>query len=158
MKKYVLILTCFVFVAFQGHAQYNYKTGVGLRGGYPFGITVNHFVSKSSAVEGVMSFGWGGFGVTALYKIHNPFPDIDGVKWYYGLGGHLATAKTEKHNPWSSNPGGKLFIGVDGIVGAEYVFADYPFSISLDVLPILNLVEDTYLWFNAGLSVRYTFK
>lgn len=158
MKRLILLGTIVFLVVFGADAQYSYKTGVGLRGGYPSGVSVNHFVTKTAAIEGIVSFGWGGFGVTGLYKIHNPFPDIEGVKWYYGLGGHLATAKAEKRNPWSSDPGGKMYIGVDGIVGAEYVFADYPFSISLDVLPILNLVEDTYLWFNAGISVRYTFK
>jgi hypothetical protein len=157
--KAFILLAAFVTVS-SGNlfAQQSYKTGLGLRGGYPSGITVNHFIAKSTAIEGVVSFGWGGFGVTGLYKIYNTIPDLGGTKWYYGFGAHLATANASKKNPWSSDPGGKMFIGADGIIGAEYVFADAPISLSLDVLPILNIIEDTYLWFNAGISIRYTFK
>lgn len=138
--------------------QQTYKMGVGLRGGYPSGITGKYFIGGPSAIEGIVSFGWGGFGVTGLYQLHNQIPDAPGFTWYYGLGGHLATANVDKGNPWTGNPGGKLFIGVDGVIGAEYVFADAPISLSLDILPILNIVEELGVWFNAGLSIRYTFK
>lgn len=158
MQRFTFLVLVFIISSSFTFAQHSYKTGIGLRGGYPSGVSVNHFIAKSKAVEGILSFGWGGFGITGLYKLHNQFPEIEGVKWYYGLGAHLATANDKKRNPWSSSTGGKIFIGADAILGAEYVFAKHPFSVSLDILPILNIVEDTYLWFNAGVSIRYTIK
>lgn len=162
MKRIIqisIITISLLTVSFLANAQQKYKTGLGLRGGYPSGVTGKHFISSSSAIEGIVSFGgWGGFGVTGLYQIHNPIPDAPGFTWYYGGGAHLATANSDRTNPWSGSAGGKLFLGVDGIVGAEYVFAEAPISLSLDVLPILNIVEDIGVWFNAGFSIRYTFK
>jgi hypothetical protein len=152
------VLVSFILITFSLSAQQTYKTGLGLRGGYPSGITAKHFISGTNAIEGVLSFGWGGFGITGLYQIHNQIPDAPGFKWYYGGGAHLGTSNAAKGNPWSGTTGSKVFIGVDGVLGAEYVFAEAPISISLDVLPILNIVEDLGVWFNAGLSVRYTFK
>ena len=140
-------------------AQHTYNTGIGLRGGSPSGISGKHFISGNNAIEGIVAFGWwGGFGITGLYQIHNPIPDAPGFTWYYGGGAHLATANVDKQSPWAGQTGGKLFLGVDGVIGAEYVFADAPISLSIDVMPILNLVEDLGVWFNAGLSVRYVFK
>jgi hypothetical protein len=153
-----LLILSIVIISVAVNAQQTYKSGLGLRGGYPSGITGKHFISNVSAIEGIVSFGWGGFGVTGLYQLHNPIPDAPGFAWYYGAGAHIATANADKVNPWTGGSGGKLFLGVDGIIGAEYVFAEAPISLSLDVLPILNIVEDIGVWFNAGFSIRYTFK
>jgi hypothetical protein len=146
------------FVAQISMAQQTYNTGLGLRGGYPSGITLKQFLSKNTAAEGVLSFGWGGFGVTGLYQIHNIIPEAPGFTWYYGGGGHIATAKTDRNSPFSGGIGGELYLGLDGILGVEYVFADAPLSISVDILPILNIINEVGVWFNTGLSLRYTFK
>ncbi len=154
----IIVITAISLLSLSASAQQTYKTGLGLRGGYPSGITAKHFLNNTSAVEGVLSFGWGGFGITGLYQLHNPIPDLPGFNWYYGGGAHLATAKENEGNPWTGNPEGKIFLGVDGVIGAEYVFNEAPISIGLDVLPILNIVSELDIWFNAGLSIRYTFK
>ncbi|PKP39095.1 MAG: hypothetical protein CVT98_03335 [Bacteroidetes bacterium HGW-Bacteroidetes-15] len=162
MKRIVLkslVILSIITFSISVNAQQKYKTALGLRGGYPSGVTGKHFISNTNAIEGIVTFGgWGGFGVTGLYQIHNPIPDAPGFNWYYGGGAHIATAVADKANPWSNSTGGKLFLGVDGILGAEYVFEEAPISLSLDVLPILNIVEDIGVWFNAGFSIRYTFK
>ncbi len=140
-------------------AQQTYKTSLGLRAGYPSGISAKHFISKSDAIEGVLSFGWGGIGVTALYQIHNPIPDLPGLKWYYGGGAHFATTRsTNSHNPYDSDLGDRVYLGADGDVGLEYVFEGAPISVGVDILPLLNILPTPKVWFNAALSIRYTFK
>jgi len=153
----LLALAAMLLVAVNVNAQ-QYNTGVGLRGGLPSGITVKHFFAQKSAVEGILSFGWGGIGITGLYQLHNSIPDVQGLYWYYGGGAHFATANADKHNPFDSSSGDEIFLGADGVLGLEYTFKDAPINISLDILPILNLIESPGIWFNAGLSVRYTFK
>lgn len=140
------------------NAQQKYKTGIGLRGGYPSGVTIKQFLSNTNALEGIVSFGWGGIGITGLLEIHNNIPDLPGFRWYYGGGAHFATAKANARNPFANSVGGELFIGVDAIVGLEYVFDNAPIAISVDVLPILNLTNGVGLWFNSGLSIKYTIK
>ena len=157
VKKVLASALLFILYATPIFAQQSYKTGVGLRGGYPSGITIKHFVTKRTAMEGILSVGWGYYGITGLYQIHQPIPDLPDFTWYYGIGGHLAASQSDKQTPWASGSGGEMYIGVDGVIGAEFVFPDAPISISLDVLPILNIIEDPGVWFNAGLSVRYVF-
>ena len=151
----ILFLTSQVFTS---AAQQKYQTAIGLRGGYPSGVTLKQFLSKDSAAEGILSFGWGGIGVTGLFQLHNTVPDLPGVVWYYGLGAHFATAKSDQNSPFAGGLGGELYLGADGIIGLEYVFEKAPISVSLDILPLLNLVNDFGVWFNTGLSLRYAFK
>ncbi|HOP04723.1 MAG TPA: hypothetical protein PL017_08695 [Tenuifilaceae bacterium] len=157
IAKRVLPLAIVFILSFPLQAQESYKTGVGLRGGYPSGITLKHFVTKRTAMEGILSIGWGYYGVTGLYQIHQPIPDLPDFNWYYGIGGHFAASQSGKKTPWSSATDGELYIGVDGVLGVEYVFSEAPISISVDILPILNIIESPGVWFNAGLSVRYVF-
>ncbi|MFP4557526.1 MAG: hypothetical protein ACLFNU_11715 [Bacteroidales bacterium] len=164
MKKTFIASLLFISlfsISFNGASQQSYKSSFGLRGGSPSGITGKHFLTNNIAVEGIFSFGWwGGFGATALYQIHNPLnlEGLPGFKWYYGLGAHLATSNQDRQSPWANTTGGTFFLGADGVFGVEYVFAEAPISIGLDVLPILNIIDKVDVWFNAGLSVRYTIK
>ena len=157
MKRLLFILAT-LFVTYSVANAQDYKTGLGLRGGYPSWVTVKHFFAQKSAVEGVLSFGWGGIGITGLYQLHNPIPDAPGLKWYYGFGAHFATANADKKNPFESEYGSKVFLGADGVIGLEYTFKDAPICLGLDILPIVNIIESPGIWFNAGFSVRYTFK
>ncbi|MDX9769016.1 MAG: hypothetical protein RBT19_01545 [Tenuifilaceae bacterium] len=157
-KHFLAIFFVLTLFSAEAKAQHTYNTGVGLRGGYPSGVTVKQFLTSNTAAEGIVSFGWGGIGITGLYQIHNRIPDAPGFEWYYGGGAHLATAKADDNSPFAGSMGGELFLGVDGIIGVEYVFESAPISLSLDILPILNIVNDIGVWFNSGLSIRYTFK
>jgi hypothetical protein len=50
MKRLLFILAT-VFVAYSAANAQDYKTGLGLRGGYPSGVTVKHFFAQKSAVR-----------------------------------------------------------------------------------------------------------
>ena len=51
----------------------DYKTGIGIRGGTQNGLTVKHFFSEHSAIEGIVSTRWEGFYVIGLYEWHGPY-------------------------------------------------------------------------------------
>lgn len=153
----ILFLAISLF-ALPTSAQQTYKTGLGLRGGYPSGVSVKHFLSKSSAIEGVLSFGWGGIGITGLYQQHNLIPEVPGMTWYYGGGAHFATSGSGALNPWGPESTDQVFMGADGVVGLEYVFEGAPISLGVDILPILNILPRPNIWFNAAIAIRYTFK
>ena len=49
-----------------GQAQ-DYNTGIGLRGGLSNGLTIKHFISSNTALEGIISTRWRGLELTGLY-------------------------------------------------------------------------------------------
>ena len=88
MKKIILTFTLALFITALASAQ-DYDTGVGLRLGFSNGLTVKHFLSQRSAVEGLLSTRWHGFELTGLYEVHDNAFDVDRLNWYFGGGGHI---------------------------------------------------------------------
>lgn len=157
MKKLFLVIAIALSASFS-FAQ-DYQTAVGVRGGFPAGLTVKHFLSGDLAVEGLLHSRWGGFGVTGLLEKHAKAFDVDGLNWYYGGGGHIGFYTWRKNSPWDDEFNGTtMVIGVDGILGLEYNIGAIPINISVDWKPTVNFVGLSGPYFdNGALSVRYTF-
>ena len=67
MRKFLLVL--FLSIAFSSVTiAQDYRTGIGLRAGVPYGLTIKHFLTKSNALEGILASRWGGFIITGLYE------------------------------------------------------------------------------------------
>jgi hypothetical protein len=151
MKKILLTLVLALTVVALANAQ-DYKTGIGLRGGWGYGLTVKHFISEKSALEGILSSRWSGFEVTGLYEIHNRAFDVDRLNWYFGGGAHVGF--------YGNNyPGGNVtVVGIDGILGLEYNFKEVPINLSLDWKPAFNFVGYNHFFGDGGaFSIRYIF-
>ncbi len=163
MRKHIVFLISLGLLLFAlgsrpASAQYSYELGVGVKIGSPWAsITAKYFLGDQSAVEGLGALGPFGLGLTGLYEYHLYFSSAPGWRWYFGGGGHLATGRSGYYNPYADGYYAKMLIGVDGVIGLEYKFEKYPFCLSLDVIPLLNLNDGLSGWWNAGLSVRYTF-
>lgn len=152
MKKVIFILSLFVTTSILSQ---DYTTAIGLRGGLSNGVTVKHFISGNSALEGILSTRWRGFNITGLYEINNALPE-PGLNWYYGGGAHIGFWSGYNRHPWFKDDRAYTVVGVDGILGIEYNFIDIPLNLSLDWKPAFNLVGYSGLWMdNFALSVRY---
>lgn len=136
-----------------------YNVGLGLKLGSPCAVSVKYMMGQHHALE-FLGSGWlRAGGATVLYEYHVYFSGAPALRWYLGAGGHCAYAAKNCYNPYSDEAvQSNIYAGVDGVIGMEYVFPSAPFSISLDVLPVLNVVEGAALWWNAGVSFRYTFR
>lgn len=156
MKKIIItFLIAFSFVSISVAQDYN--TGIGLRGGYFNGLTVKHFISQNSALEGIISSRWSGFNLTGLYEIHNQAFDTERLKWYYGFGGHVGFWDGGDVD-WGDPGTSYTVLGIDGILGLEYSFQEIPINLSVDWKPAFNIVGDKGLWADSGaLSIRYIF-
>lgn len=156
MKKIILTLTLVIFISAFGSAQ-DYNTGVGLRLGFSNGLTVKHFLSQRSAVEGLLATRWHGFEITGLLEVHNQAFDVDRLKWYFGGGAHIGFWNGD-NTYWGDTGTNYTIIGVDGILGIEYSFSEVPINLSLDWKPAFNLTGYTGFWGDGGaLSIRYIF-
>jgi hypothetical protein len=154
MKKIILTLSlaiCFVAVV---NAQ-DYHTGIGLRGGYYYGLTLKHFISERSALEALLQSRWSGFEITGLYEVHNQAFNVDRLKWYYGGGAHIGSYDGA-NTGWGT--GNYFIVGIDGILGIEYNFKEVPINLSLDWKPAFDFVGYSHFFYDgAAFSIRYIF-
>lgn len=156
MKKSFIIIAVIIMSYLSLNAQ-DYKTSLGLRAGYPYGLTIKHFMGKYNAVEGILASNWGGFVATALFENENWTGHYPGFNWYWGLGAHVGFWDAGA-NRWVNSTYSGSVIGVDGVLGLEYTFDEIPLNLALDILPSLNLIGTTGwdgIW--GGLSIRYVF-
>jgi len=158
MRKIILTLTLVLFFTAFISAQ-DYNTGVGLRLGFSNGLSVKHFLSQRSAVEGLLSTRWRGFELTGLYEVHDNAFEVDRLNWYFGGGGHIGFWNGDyTYNHWGDEGVNYTVIGIDGILGIEYNFSEFPINISLDWKPSFNLTGFSGFWGDGGaLSIRYIF-
>lgn len=156
MKKALFAVILISFLAITAEAQ-DYRTGIGVRGGLFTGITLKHFISDRTAIEGLFETRWSGLGITGLYEIHNNAFDVDRLNWYYGFGAHIGFYNGD-NTPWGTTSTSYSVIGVDGILGIEYNISEIPINISLDWKPVINLINYGGFWADGGaLSIRYIF-
>jgi hypothetical protein len=151
MKRilFTLILTTILTVAV--NAQ-DYKTGIGLRGGTAWGLTLKHFVSTKSAFEGFLYAYNHGFNVTGLYEIHNNAFDVENLNWYFGFGAHVGN-----YNDPDSDLS-DFVLGIDGVLGIEYSFSEAPINIGLDWNPYVNVLGNNgFNGASGAISIRYIF-
>jgi len=157
MKKLLLIL--FTSLSIWGFSQ-DYKTALGLRGGLSSGLTIKHFVSGNSALEGILASRWRGFNLTGLYEIHHFSAfGVPHLNWYYGFGGHIGSWAGYKKHPWFPDDKATYSVaGADFILGIEYNFKEVPINISADWKPAFNIWGHKGFWIDeSALSIRYRF-
>src|SRR4249919_1630602 len=145
-----------------------YKTALGIRFGWEGGLTLKHFIKEKRALEGILAFGWNGYGfrLTGLYEVHKSFPDVEGLDWFFGGGAHIGSygpghygyyygsgGYYDKHGNW--HPGvyrdRYMTFGIDGVLGLEYQFEDAPFNIALDIKPYIDFVNPGSSFYDGGL-------
>ena len=140
----------------------NYKTAIGIRALGTSGLTIKHFLSAGTAIEGIVGFYPNALSVTALYEKYSPAFDVPGLKWYYGLGGHIAAESNfvnDGREGRFADTDSDLGFGIDGIFGLEYKIDQTPIALSLDLKPFIevNTNGNAFLFADPGLGVKVTF-
>jgi hypothetical protein len=144
----------------------DYETAVGIRlGGVTQGLTVKHFLSTNSALEGILSFGHHGFLITGLYELHDEISGAPGLYWLYGGGAHLGFYNGgdyfyyKKHGVRYYYEEGQstAVFGVDLILGLEYKFPKAPVAVGLDLKPFFDFAEEFPGYWDGAINLRFTF-
>lgn len=159
MNKIKIVLVLFALGSSTVVFGQDYKTAIGVRGGFPTAISIKHFVNKTDAIEGFVTGYRGGFEITGLYEKHANAFDVPYLNWYYGAGAHIGAFDSKIARPgYYYNGRGRGFtVGVDGILGLEYTLTEIPFAFGVDLKPALDLAPAPYLWFGGGISLRFYF-
>ena len=159
-KKILLIAFFGILFAFNKGVAQNYQTAVGLRfGGVTNGLTVKHFISNKSALEGILSLGHRNFIVTGLYEMHAPIDKSGLFNFYYGFGAHIGFFQNGSSYYYNNNHqyNAATVAGLDGIAGLEYKFQKAPINIGIDFKPFMDFYNGSIVYFDGAISVRYTF-
>lgn len=162
MKKIVLALVIVFSLGLYSstvEAQ-PYHTGLGLRfGGLTNGLTLKHFTGKTTALEGILSVGRENFIVTGLFEKHAPLDGSNQFNFFYGAGAHIGFFQDGGYYNYNRNRIYKssTVVGLDGILGLDYKFKGAPINIGIDMKPFVDFFDGNFVYFDGGLSLRYTF-
>jgi len=148
-KKVILAITLLIILAGSVDAQPS-GFGLGVIVGDPTGLSVKHWISPRTAIDGALGWSFGKSNWVQLhgdYLIHN-YDIVNVIKGklpvFYGLGARLVFSSSNR-------------VGIRGVVGLDYLFANDPLDIFLELVPILDLAPDIEFDFNAGIGIRYYF-
>lgn len=163
MRKLILL---FVFMACASIAfSQEYSRAIGLRLGWDYGVSYKHFLNQKAAIEAIgtfRTFGIGGFRwsylrLAGVYLVHNPFPDVPGLQWYYGGGATFLTYGGDYGDYYPDDA--SIGLGIVGAIGLDYKFENAPISLTIDWMPSF-VFGSYYRGFGGelgGLGARYTF-
>jgi hypothetical protein len=160
--RFAAVLLAFGLTALPGaYAQNREGTGLGIMVGEPTGVSFKTWIDQDRAIDAGIAWSFSGddslhlhadyllhhFGVFKNHKLPGQLP------LYYGLGGRI---KLEDDDNGRGDDEDTL-VGLRLPVGIAYLFAEAPFDLFAEIVPVLDLVPDTDLDLNAAVGVRYYF-
>lgn len=126
--------------------------GAGIIVGEPTGLTFKNWLSQGSALQGAVAWSTSNDANLHLhldYIVHR-FGLIDvsegALPFYFGIGARVRFRDARDDQ-----------IGIRVPIGIDYLFANDPFDIFLEVVPILELSPDTDFGLNAAIGGRWFF-
>lgn len=153
-----------LFMVQVASAQLSHKSAVGGRFGSASGLNFRYALAENRALEGILSVQSNStssrFRLVGLYEYYKPI--LPNLSWYYGFGGSIGSYKYKSFtdNSGTMHPSNtELSLSIDGIIGLDYMIPDSPISLSLDVKPYLDFIQESSIRFfdPVGFSIRYNF-
>lgn len=163
LKNFIL-LALGVFFASSSFAQLTSQQAIGARFGSASGINYRFTLAQDRAIEGILSVQSNSsssrFRLVGLYEYHKPI--TPNFSWYYGYGGSVGSYTYKAYtdaNGNRRNAHGEVSLSIDGIVGVEYNIPNAPLSLSLDVKPYFDFLQESSIrvFDPVGFSIRYKF-
>lgn len=172
VRSLFLSLGLVLFFFVDAQAQSINQHSVGARFGSSTGFTYRYTANEGRAIEAIVSMQSNSkrarFRLTGLYQYVKPL--AGDFNWYYGFGGSIGSFKEKSYllqtidednnpvNAWTKS-NTEVSLSIDGIVGVEYNIPSAPISLSLDVKPYLDFLQESTikLFDPIGFSIRYKF-
>ncbi|RJP82436.1 MAG: DUF3996 domain-containing protein [Candidatus Zixiibacteriota bacterium] len=140
--------------------------GLGIIIGEPTGVSAKAWLSDENALDFAAAWSLEGrdafhFHADYLWHAFNVIkPDRGWMPIFFGIGARLLIHDDDHdrdHDDDDFDDDDDVHFGVRVPVGLEYIFVQAPVGIFLEVAPIVDLVPDTDLDFNAGIGARFFF-
>lgn len=153
-------------------AQLDTQHAVGGRFGSATGFSYRYTLAEDRAIEGIVSLQSNSqsrrFRLVGLYEFHKPL--AENFTWFYGFGGSVGSFRyKDVVSTWTNDQGqtvtervdsnSELALSIDGVIGVEYQIPTTPLSISLDVKPYFDFLQESTIKLidPFGLTIRYKF-
>lgn len=153
MKKILLFTAVFVFAVSSVSLPQAKGLGIGIIAGEPTGLSFKTWLSGESAIDA--GLGWsfvknGSLHIHADYLHHFGGIDVSSgdLPFYIGVGGRIKLKNKDKG--YNDDK-----IGIRVPVGITYIPASTPIDLFLEVVPVLDLVPESSMEFNAAIGIRY---
>lgn len=146
-----LFITVFMVLGtMSANAQSKGDKGIGLMIGDPTGISFKSWTSSKTAFD--LGAAWslesnGGISIHGDYLWHT-WLDVDkgNFAFYYGIGARARFIENQDSS-----------VGVRIPLGINYLFADAPLDLFLEIAPIVDLIPDTDANGDGAIGIRYYF-
>ena len=146
------ILTCSAGARADDIRPFSDDREVGLIIGEPTGLSGKLWTGSTTAFDVGVAWSFrkdGHMHLHADYLYHN-FSYLESdrgyVPVYLGIGGRVRFWEHDKSE-----------VGLRFVAGVEYYDDEFPFTVFLEIAPVLDLAPETEMDFNGGLGVRYLF-
>lgn len=138
----------FLLLANVSMAQYG-QSSVGVRIGSGAGVSLKQMISDNAAIEGIAMYRRGGMRAVVLAKTQFEIGRSN-TYFFFGAGGHAGANRL--FNP--EIPTQKV-LGLDAIVGLEYHFPYQNLIFSVDLKPMVEILQNwTFSGNCGGLTLR----
>lgn len=156
MKK-ILLLT-FSLLVFAGAKAQISDHAIGLRFGWGGGLSYQMKLDKNNRLElnGAMNFG-GAYSTLRLTGAYHWVFQMSGP-WQFYVGPAASAGSLKLENNYAGKGDNGLFVSIGGQIGVDYTFENVPILLSVDVLPMISVVnnyDDIYL--DPAFGIRYVF-
>lgn len=163
MKKTVLLLIMLTICLQLQAQQMAGKFGIGISAGEPTGVSMKYWLNKKAALEGVV-----GYSIVNYYDYYDDYyyEHYNKRDWKYKRSLYLHLDYLMHHNLvkklyFTYGVGGKIVFHEDVVIGMRiplglnYIFTEVPLDVSLDIVPVLNLLPATDFRFDPSISLRF---
>lgn len=143
--------------------------GVGAIVGDPTGISLKKWISEARAIDGAVAWSLDDeeeLQLHADYLFHygdllrnDPKSSTSGtMPVYYGIGAVVKFIDDDDNQGQGNGDDEDEFAGVRLPVGLNYVMKNHPLDFFAELVPVLQLIDETDFELDAGLGVRYWFR
>jgi len=154
--KYRMTLVAVLLALGSANVRAKDDLGIGLIIGEPTGLSLKYWLSEDRAIDAAAAWSFSGkdsFQFHADYLIHRfDIFDADEVSGkmplYYGLGARIKEKDKDDHTAF----------GIRIPLGITYLFADAPFDLFAEIVPIVDLAPDVDVDLNAAIGLRFYFQ
>lgn len=163
MKSAGLIVLMTLVVSLTSFGQ-NYKTAIGIKGGWPYYGTID---VKHDFGGAFGEFRVGGYSNDIWFQglFEKNYDLGSGLEWYWGVGGHIGFwnyghgyGPRYYHHKNDYYYNGAYF-GADAVVGIEYTFEAIPLNLAADFGPTVNFFDGgSWIGWGGALAARIAIK